>query len=224
MVRFSELRRSRRPILAAIAMCAALALPGHAGTLVLYPFTSNLNPSVTAPGITSTLNTSHLGFEEIGTEADDTGFGPLFEAYPPSGINSAMAAYLSGTYFSLTVDSTQALGDLDVSFLVGSGSEAAPRGFFVLSSLNNFATSLDTQTVSSTVPLPQSFDLDAGSATSVTLHFFVWSPEPGYSVDFSNLEVSTATPEPASMLLTGSALVAVGMIRRDWLRRMFGRK
>ncbi len=79
---------------------AGLALPVYASTLVLYPFTADLNPTITGSGITPTLTLSTLSNAYIG----DDGFGNVLEAYPTSGSTSAPLALANNSFFTLSLE------------------------------------------------------------------------------------------------------------------------
>lgn len=207
--------RLSRQFCFSMLMFLALTLPGQAGTLVLYPFSTDLNPTVTGPGITPNLMVSILSQAYVG----DDGFGNVFEAYPTSGSTSASLALANDSYFDLSLTtSTGSLGKLLVSFDVAKGGASDPRGYFVESSLDDFTTDLISQTLPSganQAPAPESFVVDATGQSSLSLRFYVWTPDyQTYSIDFRNLEVGTTTPEPATWCPIGFGLLAAAIMRR----------
>jgi hypothetical protein len=195
-------------------LCAAIILaafsPANATTLVLYPFSSDTNPTVTASGISAVLNFSNTSQAYIGSD----GYGNVLEVYPTSGAVSAATAQANGSYFSLTLtDTAGTLGDLTLTMDVAKGGSSDPRGFSVYQG----TTLIGSEALPSganQAPAPYSFTVDASGLSSTTINTYIWTPNSAlYSVDFTNLQVSSV-PLPSSVVLFGLALLTVLTLRR----------
>jgi hypothetical protein len=200
---------------------AVLAFPASAQVYVLYPFSTDLNPTVLGPSVTPTLGLATLSSAFVGSD----GFGNVLEAYPIAGSTSAALALANNSYFTLALSiSPGAVGPVVVSFNVGKGGNSDPRGFSVRTSLDGFASDVLSQTLPSganQAPAPQSFGLNLTGQTAVTLRFYVWSPGTNNSLDFRNLQVAgplSATPLPPSWSLALIGLAAASLYCA-WRRR-----
>jgi hypothetical protein len=167
-----------------VAFCC-LALPASAQDFVLYPFSTNLNRTVVGPGVTPALGGVTLSGAFIG----DDGFGNVLEAYPAVGSTSAALALANSSFFTLSLSITPGnFGPVGVNFSVGKGGNSDPRGYFVRTSLDGFASNVLSQTLpggANQAPAPQSFSLDLTGQSSITLRFYVWTPNPANnSIDF----------------------------------------
>jgi PEP-CTERM motif len=205
-----------------LLLFAVLALPASAQDLVLYPFSTNLNPTVVAASVTPALGLATLSNSFIG----DDGFGNVLEAYPTAGSTSAALALANNSFFTLTLSVTPGtFGPVVVNFNAGKGGSSDPRGFLVRTSLDGFASNVLSQTLPSgtqQAPAPQSFSLNLSGQSAVTLRFYVWTPFPAAnSVDFRDLEVAgsvSATPLPPTWSLALIGLAAAGLYF-EWRRR-----
>jgi hypothetical protein len=205
-----------------LLLFAVLALPASAQDFVLYPFSTNLNPSVVGAGVTPALGVATLS----GAFIADDGFGNVLEAYPTAGSTSAALALANNSFFTLSLSITPGtFGPVFVNFNVGKGGNSDPRGYFVRTSLDGFASNVLSQTLPSganQAPAPQSFSLNLTGQSSVTLRFYVWTPNPANnSVDFRNLEVARnvpGTPVPPSWSLALIGLAIAGLYSA-WRRR-----
>jgi hypothetical protein len=204
-----------------LLLFAVLALPASAQDFVLYPFSTNLNPTVVGAGVTPTLGVATLSGAFIGED----GFGNVLEAYPAVGSTSAALALANSSFFTLALSITPGtFGPVVVNFNVGKGGSSDPRGYFVRTSLDGFASNVLSQTLpggANQAPAPQSFSLDLTGQSSVTLRFYLWTPGTANSVDFRNLEVARsvpATPLPPSWSLALIGLATAGLYSA-WRRR-----
>jgi hypothetical protein len=197
------------------------------GVVVTYPFTSDTVASYTGAMVQSTsFDSSNLSAM---TAIGNDGFGTVLEAYPASGATDYATAVANDSYFTIDVVAS-AGNDLDLGsleFEVGKGGSADPRGYFIRSSVDNYATDLYGPTVlgpaeGQDAPLLQTVDLSAipsyQELTSITFRFYVYTPSSeNFSVDFRNLELSevAAVPEPSSLsLFLGLTLAWGGFSRR----------
>ncbi|PPD45283.1 MAG: hypothetical protein CTY16_10305 [Methylobacter sp.] len=194
------------------AICSLLLLglsSVEAAVIVQYPFTTDLNPSVLGTGVqSSSYDGSNLSNSYIG----DDGYGNVLEAYPSLGSTSYGSAETNNSFFSIAVTASGGnylnLGTLQ--FEVGKGGNSDPRGYFIRSSVDGFASDLfSTLLPSGTQQAPglQTIDLSSLSIfqnlSSIDFRFYVFTPSPsGNSVDFRNLELSSSNlPEPSALLL-----------------------
>jgi hypothetical protein len=201
-----------------LLLLGVLSLPAWAGDFVFYPFSTDLNPTTVGAGVTPTLNGGALTSFSIGND----GFGNVLEAYPSAGSTSAALALANSSFYTLSLSiAPGTFGPTVVNFNVAKGGASDPRGFFVRTSLDGFATDVLSQTLPSgpnQAPARQSFNLDLTGQSSVTLRFYVWTPDSNnFSVDFRNLEVAsivTATAVPTlnewMLALLASMLLGFG--------------
>lgn len=182
-----------------LLLLGALSLPAWAQNFVLYPFSTDLNPTTVGAGVTPTLSPAALSTFFI----NDDGFGNILDARPTSGSTSASLALTNNSFFTLSLSITPGtFGPVVVSFDVAKGGDSDPRGYFVRTSLDGFATDVLSQTLPSganQAPAPQAFSLNLAGQSSVTLRFYIWTPDPNTnSVDFRNLRVD-GTPAVSSV-------------------------
>lgn len=139
---------------------------------------------------------------------------------------SAATAISTSSYFTITVNasSTVPMALSQLLFDVGKGGASDPRGYFIRSSLDGYASDLFAQTLplgvtqaptAVVVNLSGIAGMDRVSA--VTFRFYVYTPTPtSNSVDFRNLTVvgsqAPALPVPVNQLtwLLALALAVLG--------------
>jgi len=154
------------------------------------------------------------------------GFGVVLQAYPSAGSSSAPAALANNSYWDLTItaQSGQFLDIGTLFFDVGKGGSSDPRGYFVRSSVDGFASDVSGVQLpigAQQAPQPASVDFSGSPSyqglTSVNFRFYVWSPTTGNSVDFRNVGLTAvAVPEPSSYALV-FGLAGLGAVL--WQRR-----
>ena len=225
---------------AAFVLTGALAAPVQAQTLVQYPFTTagtvqpitpandpaSYAPSVTNPNVTSTLFLSHLQRAPV---QSDIASGVAIEMYPFDGATSDATALAGNTWFGdqLTAASGTTFSISQISFMIGAGGSASPRGYDLrtgdgnsihssssLSENDNLSIGLMQVTINTaTLPNPAAYQ----NISSIFFELFVFTPTPNAnSVDMTNFTITgTAAPEPADLaLLMAGALPLVAMYRR----------
>ena len=101
-----------------------------------------------------------------------------------------------------------------LSFEVGKGGSSDLRGYFIRSSVDNFATDLINVTLptgSQQAPSLASVDLSSyKNISATTFRFYVFAPTDNTSVDFRNIQLTSAAgavPEPLTIL---GAMTAAG--------------
>lgn len=204
-----------------IAVCAlsAFLLPARAGVLFTYPFTVDYSASSVDVSIKSLNLDTSLGNQSNKCVCDD-GFGVVFQSYPSNGSTGAVAALTNDSYFSiaLTMLPGNVLNASSLTFDVGKGGDSDPRGYFIRSSADAFASDLSAVTLpSGAQQAPQAASVDLSGApfqglSSLELRFYVWTPIPATnSVDWNNVTLNgsvagAAVPEPSTLLLLGAGL------------------
>jgi hypothetical protein len=186
-------------LLRALAVvCLVLACAdGYAGVLASFPFSSDTNPAtVAAPLQSATFGASSLSNQYIG----DDGFGSVLEAYPASGATDTSTALAQPSYFTITATAApgQPFNLSQLQFEVGKGGDADPRGYFVRSSVDGYASNLNAQVLpSGTNQAPALVTINLASISGmqhlngITFRFYIYTPDyQANSVDFRNLTLS----------------------------------
>jgi hypothetical protein len=180
-----------------------LSALSHAATLVSFPFTATTN----ATGVTfPALNASFASsLPQITPFISDDGFGNVLEAYPMA----------------------------QLMFEVGKGGASDPRGYFIRSSLDGYASDLFAQTLpvgATAAPVATVVNLSSipsmARVSAVTFRFYVYTPTPtSNSVDFRNLSVvgslAPAVPVPMNQFtwILGLMLLAMAVVALRQRRR-----
>lgn len=195
-----------------------------AAIVVSYPFTVDTNPVISSPMVGSSVySDTNLSSSII---ADD-GFGDILEAYPSLGSTDVASALTNNSYFTITITPTpgNVINLSQLGFDVAKGGSSDPRGYFIRSSVDGYASDLIAEVLPSganAAPVAKSVSLPGHTnLASVTFRFYLYSPDPlGNSVDFRNVAFSytpSATPVPtlsksgtvASMLLLLAAAMLI---------------
>lgn len=221
-------------LLAITAGVFAFSIASHAEVLVNYDGVTD-TPTIVAAGISgSPITTGSANtFNEVNSPATpaypsgptQSGFG--FYRFIPN--NTAVlgtdepSAFANNLYLSLTVTPTNATDRLTVnslSFNIARGGAATPRGYFVRTSLDNFASDLvgtgpngDVGTQRPTFLFVNAPISGASNLSSLTLRFYAYTPGTGQSLDIDDIILNgSVVPEPASAALLG--LGALSLIAR----------
>lgn len=215
---------SRPAAAAAVALCLSLgALPAaHAVSIVEYQFPgSTFVPTYVAAGVTASdaNDEGSLATVEPGITAPDSLFLGIFNP-----ATNADEAVTSEQYFQFTVaaDAGYALDLHDLSFLVGKGSSAGPRGWVLRSSLDGFGSNLATEEVLSAAPAFDAFSVDLsdgfqGVRGDLTFRLYGFVPGLGQGLFFDDMVLDgllAPVPEPATYGLFGLGLAALAFKRR----------
>jgi len=240
----------------AIAGVAVLATAARGDTVVQYQFGTPgqettaenspvFNPTVVISGVTATAVLDPAG--TVGLESSSAATTPAtapFLRLDPQGSSADPNAALAGNkYFQFSISANPGT-DLDLSsltFNVARGGAATPRGFFVSTSADNFATAIPvtgTPAFTSNAVNAMGNDIStarpaytaataslAGAAfqniqnqpsSTLTFRFFEYSPGAGSSVDFDDITVNgtAVVPEPGTAAIAGAAFLLGGIGRR----------
>lgn len=181
---------------------------------------SGLNPTTVLENMTATA-VSDVALTTTNVETTTPAYPnpPVLRVDPDGNASNAAAAIANGTYFSFAVapvaGETMSLSSL--TFDTARGGASTARGYVVLSSADNFVSTLKTADILTARPTwtPVTVDLSAAEfqnrSTGVEFRIFTYSPANGSTVEYDNITVSGAvTPEPGSMgvmLLSGAAML-----------------
>jgi hypothetical protein len=213
--------------------CLAPANQASAEVIVAYPFMFDTNPSQLGERVqSSSFDGSHLLQFVVGND----GFGNVLQAYPPNGATSAANALALNSYFTISVAAVpgNVLDLTTLQFDVGKGGNSDPRGYFIRSSVDGFASDLFATNLPmgpQQPPALQTIDLSTLSSyqglPAIDFRFFVWAPDVDpagilHSVDFRNLQLQgEVVPEPSSLALLAVAVAGFGLFRHS--RKRFSR-
>jgi len=167
-------------------------------TLVKYPFIENTAYSESQP----VLDTSFLDFTNLFNHyIGDDGFGNVLETYPACGAYNYTLAIINDSYFTLDATTDTEVDLNSLVFEVAKGGSSDPRGYFIRSSIDGFASDLIYEILpagDNQAPVRKSLALGASyhNITSVTFRFYVFTPDcAGYSVDWRNLAIIKSSGE-----------------------------
>jgi len=239
----------------ALAVGGLSAAPAAADVLAQYQFgtlgqeTTNeaspaFSPSVVSPNVTATAVTDPQGTVgiEISSAATAPPTAPVLRLDPQGNSADPNAALTNNKYFqfSIAANAGTVVNLSSLTFNVQRGGAGTPRGFFVETSADNFATPVavtgspaltanttnpignDVNTVRPTFTMVTA-DLSAATFQNIQnqpggaliFRIYNYAPAAGNSLDYDDITVNgtaTAVPEPASAGLLG--LAAMGLLAR----------
>jgi surface protein len=193
--------------------------------IVYYPFTTDENYTEISPLLANSTLDFSLLYEHY---VSGDGFGEVLQTYPDDNIINAAAALENNIYFTLTLDAVSTIKLDSLIFEVGKGGSSDPRGFFIRSSIDSYATDLYSETLpsgSQTAPVLHSLALgdDFQDISSVTFRFYIFSPGSSRSVDWRHLRLKYQKGEsicnngdPAEIGSTTLASGGAGTIAYQW--------
>ncbi len=179
----------------------------------------NLNTSVLM-AIRDTSNKVTLGTEN---PTPNYATEPVLRVNPNGNAASATAAVTNGVFFSFTLEpDTGYVMNLDsLQFKASRGGASTPRGWVVRSSLDGYATNIDSADIPTQRPTWTDYSLNLSGSLyqnisgPVTFRFYVYSPAAGSTIEFDNITLNgTVVPEPSAWALAASGLLLVLACRR----------
>lgn len=175
----------------------------HAGGAVVieYTFSGNLNPTVTASGITGFAVTGGSG--NPGLNADNWGYttDPVLRVTDID-VTTRGTAIDNDMYFEFGLNMGSAepglLHGTILSLDAGRGGSGTPRGFAIASSADSFTTILLADAVPTVRPTFTSYAVALNDAMfqnlagDVTFRVYVYTPNSGSSLEFDNIRIAGA--------------------------------
>jgi hypothetical protein len=222
-------------LLITLALPLVLAGPARGDIITQYTFPT-VNLGTTGPGYQPTTvaaNTTATDVSISPTVASATieNFGyptdPVLRLEPGPGVTTAALAVANNTFFAFTVSANPGfvLNLNNLTFDAGRGGETTPRGWVLRSSVDGFASDIDTQLVPTVRPDFTAFTVNLSGAqfndlSAVTFRLYDFVPGGGQSLEFDNVTLNgtpSPVPEPHSLGLFG--LGALGLVGYAWRRR-----
>jgi hypothetical protein len=126
----------------------------------------------------------------------------------------------NSSFFTITVTMNPGffLNPETLTYDVGKGGAADPRGYIIRSSVDGFSSDLVSVLLPAggqQAPASGSVDLSAAQfqgLSVLSLRFYVFTPDPSVnSVDWANVTLNT--PEPGTLLLMGLAVALIVTVR-----------
>lgn len=186
----------------------------HTGNASVVIVQHDFNTGTGASTMGSMVQSSDFFASTGNTEIGDDGWGQVLMAYPTAGSTSASLALSNDSFWSLTVTAAagQTLDIGSIFYSVGKGGSSDPRGYFIRSSVDSFASDIaGSQLPTGANQNPGDFSVSlAGNPAyqglnSVTFRFYNYTPNPGFnSVDWRNVGL-IAVPEPSDYALVFGA-------------------
>lgn len=169
-------------------------------TLFTYPFTTvgNLNPIIQNNNITNvTLDSGNLAFP-LQVADDDFGNVLIVQTNATSTTPDNANSYFS---ISFNVNPNYVCDITSLSFNVGKGGAADPRGYIIKSNIDNYQSVLGGAQLPigpQQAPQPTTINITSlNNLQQLTLRFYVYTPGEGRSVDFNNVTITGVIFSPS---------------------------
>lgn len=119
---------------------------------------------------------------------------PILQVSPPSGVTNPSQSLAAGSYFQLILTGSDGvLSRIELKAARGGGS--TPRGFFIRTSADGFATTIASVAgVNTARPTLTAFAFDTNIpvAGSITVRIYIFAPLAGNSLEFDDLILTTS--------------------------------
>jgi hypothetical protein len=193
----------------------------HAATLVQYAITGDsLETTTNAANIAGgTLTNASLGTFVANNLSYAT--APVIRLIPPGGTTNASTAVSNNAYFSFTVTPTNVEMDLvSLTFEAARGGSSTPRGWVLRSSVDSYATNIDTDTISTvrTTLSTQTIDLTGAAfqnlTSAITFRIYFYTPSTSSSIEVDDITVTGSTTAVGSGLTSDTFDDAIPTITR----------
>jgi hypothetical protein len=181
-----------------LTLLLVITTQAKAADVVNFDFDVDKDATYLAGHIDSAVfDDSNLDWTVIG----DDGFGNVLQTYPSLGSTSYATALANNSYYTITItpNAGYTVSLSRVVFEVGKGGSTDPRGYFIRSSVDGFASDIAAETLPSGAaasPVQKEIALDGfQDLSSVTFRFYVYTPSPpNSSVDFRNMSFEYDLP------------------------------
>lgn len=222
-----------------LAIFSLLACQTAFGAVLLkYPFnnpadgSSGLGYTTFDGNILATATISSYPFTSPGPDGlskflvqTDEGLGDVLTTAPGAIVTGANASYAlsNNWYFQITLSPKTAMDIRSIQLDWSRGGTGGARGWFVRSSVDNYASNLHSVDTPNGTPVGLNsvgfdFTSHTGLASETTFRFYIYTDSTGRYVDFRNIQfnshsLTTPIPEPSLPIATAS-LLALGMTLR----------